>query len=130
MGIANVNLKRYVDSKGWGLAEVVHRLGRSNSFWSDRLANREGKNIGAVLARDIEEKLDLPRYWLDEDHGSNLVQFPVRPKHHDEHISAVIELMEELDARGKMEAFAAVRSVINRYLSSRTPKASGGASSA
>lgn len=45
-------------------SELVKRVGRSSSFWSDRL--RGGKDIGAEVAREVEEKLDLPRYYLDD----------------------------------------------------------------
>lgn len=69
MGIANVNLKRLADRRGWGPGDLVRELGRSNSFWSDRLNDRY--NIGARLARDIEERLRLPRYSLDEGSEAN-----------------------------------------------------------
>lgn len=46
-------------------SELIHRLGRSSSFWSDRLNGR--KPIGAELAREIEETLNLPKYSLDGD---------------------------------------------------------------
>lgn len=46
-------------------SELVNRLGRSSSFWSDRLTGR--KSIGAELAREIEETLNLPKYSLDGD---------------------------------------------------------------
>ncbi|HML81067.1 MAG TPA: hypothetical protein PKE37_04775 [Thiomonas arsenitoxydans] len=65
MGIANVNLKLITDLRGWGPVDCVRAMGRTPSFWSDRITGRH--NIGAKLARDIEERLGLPRYWLDED---------------------------------------------------------------
>lgn len=46
-------------------SELIRRLGRSSSFWSDRLTGR--KPIGAELAREIEETLNLPKYSLDGD---------------------------------------------------------------
>ncbi|WP_200844034.1 S24 family peptidase [Pantoea sp. 18069] len=46
-------------------SELMGRLGRSSSFWSDRLNG--AKPIGAELAREIEESLNLPKYSLDGD---------------------------------------------------------------
>ncbi len=45
--------------------ELINRLGRTSSYWSDRLRGR--KPIGAKLAREIEEALNLPKYSLDGD---------------------------------------------------------------
>lgn len=54
-------------------SELVKRLGRSSSFWSDRLTG--ARDIGAELAREIEEKLDLTKYSLDGDEDvSDFVQ--------------------------------------------------------
>lgn len=50
-------------------AELVIRLGRTSSFWSNRLQG--SRDIGAELAREIEEKLDLPKYSLDGDEESS-----------------------------------------------------------
>lgn len=46
-------------------SELVNRLGRGSSYWSDRLKGR--KPIGAELAREIEEALNLAKYSLDGD---------------------------------------------------------------
>ncbi|MEJ8296510.1 S24 family peptidase [Delftia tsuruhatensis] len=46
-------------------SELINRLGRTSSYWSDRLRGR--KPIGAELAREIEEALNLPKYSLDGD---------------------------------------------------------------
>jgi phage repressor protein C with HTH and peptisase S24 domain len=46
-------------------SELINRLGRSSSYWSDRLQGR--KPIGARVAREIEEVLNLPKYSLDGD---------------------------------------------------------------
>lgn len=46
-------------------SELMTRLGRSSSFWSDRLNGI--KPIGAELARHIEEVLSLSKYSLDGD---------------------------------------------------------------
>lgn len=71
MGIANVNLKLIADQREWGPGDLVRLMGRTPSFWSDRLNDRN--NIGAKLARDIEVAFGLPRYWMDEDHSSEKV---------------------------------------------------------
>lgn len=68
------NLNAYCLRQNWVSAkdpqigspkELEHRLGRTSSFWSDRL--RGARTIGAELAREIEEKLSLPRHSLDGD---------------------------------------------------------------
>lgn len=72
------NLNALCVKRGWisrehpergSAAELIKRLGRSNSFWSDRL--RGVREIGAVLAREIEAGLDLPKYSLDGDEDSS-----------------------------------------------------------
>jgi len=45
--------------------ELISWLCRSSSFWSYRLTGR--RPIGAKLAREIEEALNLPKYSLDGD---------------------------------------------------------------
>ncbi len=58
----------WVSRKGGGSgspAELANRLGHGSSYWSDRLKGR--KPIGAELAREIEEALNLPKYSLDGD---------------------------------------------------------------
>lgn len=52
------------DARGWsGPTDLKARLGRSASFWSDLLHGR--KSFGEKLARDIEQKMGLPRNTLD-----------------------------------------------------------------
>lgn len=46
-------------------AELVKLLGRTSSFWSNRLTGI--KTIGEEVAREVEEKLGLPKYALDGD---------------------------------------------------------------
>lgn len=67
-------LNAYCLRQGWVSAknpqlgspgELESRLGRTSSFWSDRL--RGSKSIGAELAREIEAGLNLPRYSLDDE---------------------------------------------------------------
>ncbi len=57
------NLNKIVAAKGWRPVDLVAKLGRSASFWSDRLSGR--RPIGEKLARSIEEGLGLSRYGLD-----------------------------------------------------------------
>ncbi len=72
--IRRKNLNAYCLRQGWvsvkradlgSPQELLTRLGRTSSFWSDRLNAR--KTIGAELAREIEETLSLPKYSLDGD---------------------------------------------------------------
>lgn len=72
--IRRINLNALCVRRGWtsrknpeqgSPSELVLRLERTPSFWSDRLTGK--KTIGAELAREIEEKLDLPKYTLDGD---------------------------------------------------------------
>lgn len=72
--LRRANLNAYCLSQGWASpksaevgspTELLQRLGRSSSFWSDRL--RGTRSIGAELAREIEQKLNLPKYSLDGD---------------------------------------------------------------
>lgn len=66
------NLNAYCVRKGWvsqknpsqgSPSKLVEVLGRSSSFWSDRLSGT--REIGEDVARDIEEKLLLAKYALD-----------------------------------------------------------------
>jgi len=68
------NLNAYCISKGWvsaknasrgSPAELVKRLGKTSSFWSDLLAGR--KSFSTDLAYEIEDGLDLPRLYLAGD---------------------------------------------------------------
>lgn len=65
------SLNTYCISKGWvsaknpnrgSPAELVKRLGKTSSFWSDLLAGR--KSFSTDLAYEIEEGLGLPRLYL------------------------------------------------------------------
>lgn len=76
--IRRTNLNAYCLRKGWVSAksselgspnELMKLLGRTSPFWSDRL--RGAKTIGAELAREIEEKLNLAKYSLDGDEESS-----------------------------------------------------------
>ena len=72
--VRRANLNAYCLRQGWVSAknpeagspqELVTRVHRTSSFWSDRL--RGTRPIGAELAREIEQKLGLPKYSLDGD---------------------------------------------------------------
>lgn len=81
-GIRRSNLNALCLRRSWAsrktpgvgsASELLKRLGRSSSFWSDRLTGT--RDIGAELAREIEEKLELPKYSLDGDEeASDFVQ--------------------------------------------------------
>jgi len=49
-------------------AELTALVGNSKQYWSDMLRGR--KSFGETAARKIEEKLELPRLFLDEDHSA------------------------------------------------------------
>lgn len=51
-----------------GPTELKRRFGRSVSYWSDMLNNR--KSFGEDVARDIEERANMPRYWMDTPHDA------------------------------------------------------------
>lgn len=48
-------------------AELTAQVGNSKQYWSDMLRGK--KSFGETAARRIEEKLELPRLFLDEDHS-------------------------------------------------------------
>lgn len=62
------NLLSYARKKGWRDKVLAEKIGRSPQQLSDMKNNRKG--FGEDLARDIEQKLGLPRYWLDVSHDS------------------------------------------------------------
>lgn len=55
-------------------SELVKLLGRSSSFWSDRLHGR--KPITTDLAYEIEEALEVPRLTLAGEDGADFVDVP------------------------------------------------------
>ena len=64
MAVRNQKLKEWADKHGYGPTDLAAKLGRSPSFWSDRLGKRA---IGEKLAREIEDKIGKVRYWLDQE---------------------------------------------------------------
>lgn len=52
---------------GYGPAELSRRCGRVPSYWGDLLRD-DKKSFGEKIARQLEEKLGLPRAWLDTPH--------------------------------------------------------------
>lgn len=49
-------------------ADLAAVTGVSKQYWSDMLRGR--KSFGESAARNLEEKLELPRLFLDEDHSA------------------------------------------------------------
>lgn len=70
MDIRSTNLKALVESRKWTAKDLVQRLARTTSFWSDRISGR--RQIGEKLARNVEEGLGLKRGWLDDEHDAQL----------------------------------------------------------
>ncbi|MDP3651066.1 MAG: S24 family peptidase [Rhodoferax sp.] len=54
-------------SLGWGPTDLANKVGNSYQYWRDLLAGN--KSFGEKAARNIEEKLSLPRGCLDLAHG-------------------------------------------------------------
>lgn len=48
--------------------ELATMTGLSKQYWSNML--RRKKSFGEMAARNLEEKLELPRLFLDEDHSA------------------------------------------------------------
>lgn len=68
-GVKELRLKNLLDlvgQRGWKPADLVREVGKSPSYWSDML--RGAKGFGEAVAREIEDELGLPRFWLDTDH--------------------------------------------------------------
>lgn len=66
--IRYTNLEAICAANNWGPSELAAQIGRSVSQASDML--RRKKTFGEKIARDIEQRLNLPRNWLDVPHGS------------------------------------------------------------
>jgi SOS-response transcriptional repressor LexA len=61
-------LRAHQRARGWTDADLARALGRSQQqirTWFLPVEQRDARRIGERLARDIEEKLGLPRYALD-----------------------------------------------------------------
>jgi len=63
------NLLSYARKKGWRDKVLAEKIGRSPQQISDMKNGRRG--FGEDIARDIEQKLGLPRYWLDVPHDGD-----------------------------------------------------------
>lgn len=70
------NLKSLAESRQWRPADFVREVGKSPSYWSDML--RGAKGFGEDVAREIEEALQLPRFWLDTERGRD--EAPPQPQ--------------------------------------------------
>ena len=61
-------LRAHQRARDWSDADLARALGRSQQqvrTWFLPTSTKEARRIGERLARDIEEKLGLPRYALD-----------------------------------------------------------------
>ena len=63
-GIRRGNLKRLCTARGWGARELSATAGGRYTYWADML--RGVKGFGERAARNLEEKAQLPRGWLDQ----------------------------------------------------------------
>ena len=72
--IRSANLRALAARRGLGPTALAREMGRSSSFWSDRL--RERNTIGEDLAREIESHFGLARYALDEPIDQSGVPLP------------------------------------------------------
>lgn len=66
-GIRRDNLKRLCASRHWGAKELSATAGGRYTYWADML--RGIKGFGERAARNLEEKADLPRGWLDMENA-------------------------------------------------------------
>lgn len=65
--IRRTNLQRLAAARSWGPSELSSHIGGRYSYWSDMLRDGSHKSFGERAARNIEERLDLPRGWLDQE---------------------------------------------------------------
>ena len=72
--IRRENLQKIRDKSYASNAELARAIGRSSSQVNDMLSGT--KSFGPKIARSIEEKLKLPRGYLDEPH--ELEKVPMR----------------------------------------------------
>ena len=118
-----------------GLAALVEDGCTQSSIGN--LEGRSGQRTSQYLPQ-IAAVLNVPILWLTDDdykgrdpfaeieyESADVVTLRDRHQHQDPHIAAVVELMEGLDARGRMECFAAVRAAVDRYQAEHPKKASG-----
>jgi hypothetical protein len=62
-----INLRKIAQEVG-GITKLAERLSRDKSQISQIIGKTPSQKIGAILSREFEETLKLPRYWLDQDH--------------------------------------------------------------
>lgn len=70
--IRYTNLEALCAARNWGPSELAQHIDRSVSQASDML--RRQKTFGEKIARYIEQRLDLPRGWLDTPHDPEEVE--------------------------------------------------------
>lgn len=124
-------LKRAREARGYATqGELAARVGCGQSAIGNIEAGQESSKwipriawvLGVPAAWLTEEDYNGPDPLTEDAATDNLVAFEGA---RDSVIRAAIEVMEKLDARGRLECFAAVRSAADRYALVRAPKASG-----
>lgn len=140
--IRRANLNAYCVRRGWisqkteGIgspSKLKEALGRTDAFWSDRVSGRKG--IGAELAREIEERLDLPKYSLDGDEEASdfvpITRLDVEVGAGRGRVSSVIEEIGSLQFRRDFLKSAGVSAgnaaIVNVRGESMDPTIKGGA---
>ncbi len=71
------NLDALVKARNWGPSDLARATGRSTNQCGDML--RRQKSFGEKLARNLEQKLDLPRGWFDQIHDEKDPHFYAAP---------------------------------------------------
>lgn len=83
--IRRANLRRLIQLNYSSNQSLFARsVGRSESYINRLLAeagSEHGKNLGEKLTRDIEQKLNLPRSWFD-DEGATLPDWKATERKH------------------------------------------------
>jgi hypothetical protein len=63
--IRRENLRHLVAARKWGAKDLSAHVGGRYTYWRDMLQDPR-KGFGENAARKIEDKLELPRGWLDQ----------------------------------------------------------------
>lgn len=72
------SLQQPTETQAEFIARLRAKVGNSYTYWRDVLRVDE-KSFGEKKAREIEEKLELPPLWLDQEHGKRLKPAPRSP---------------------------------------------------
>lgn len=65
--LRRANLRRWMDDKRLNQTDIANRLGSGRAYVSNLFLPERA--FGEKAARNIEEKLTMPRLWLDSDHS-------------------------------------------------------------